>query len=69
MNDIERREIQVAISADFVFDGFLADVLVQSKICEAKSQYDEAIRQVTVIRGELTINFVVNNCKQIIKKT
>ena len=40
--------------ADFVFDGFLADVLVQSKISEAKSQCDEAIRQVTAIRGELT---------------
>ena len=39
--------------ADFFFDGFLADVLVQSKISEAKSQCDDAIRQVTAIRGEL----------------
>ena len=39
--------------ADFVFDGFLADVLVQSKISEAKRQCDDAIRQVTAIRREL----------------
>ena len=40
--------------ADFVFDGFLADVLVQSKIREAKRQCDDAIRKVTLIRRELT---------------
>ena len=40
--------------ADFVFDGFLADVLAQSKISEAKRQCDDAIRQVTAIRRELT---------------
>ena len=39
--------------ADFIFDGFLADVLVQSKIGEAKRQCDDAIRQVTAIRREL----------------
>lgn len=39
--------------ADFIFDGFLADVLVQSKISEAKRQCDDAIRQVTAIRREL----------------
>ena len=39
--------------ADFVFDGVLADVLVQSKISEAKRQCDDAIRQVTIIRKEL----------------
>lgn len=38
--------------ADFVFDGFLADVLVQSKISEAKKQCDDAIRQVSAIRRE-----------------
>ena len=39
--------------ADFIFDGFLADVLVQSKISEAKRQCDDAIRRVKTIRGEL----------------
>jgi len=32
--------------ADFFFDGFLADVMVQSKINNAKKQVDEAIRRV-----------------------
>ena len=39
--------------ADFFFDGFLTDVLVQSKISEAKRQCDDAIRQVSAIREEL----------------
>ena len=39
--------------ADFFFDGFLADVIVQSKISEAKRECDRAIRQVTDIRREL----------------
>ena len=39
--------------ADFFFDGFLADILVQSKISEGKKQCDEAIRRVSGIRREL----------------
>ncbi|MCR5755564.1 MAG: hypothetical protein K6G30_12235 [Acetatifactor sp.] len=39
--------------ADFFFDGFVADILVQSKISDGKRQCDEAIRRVEVIRGEL----------------
>lgn len=39
--------------ADFFFDGFVADVLVQSKISNAKKQCDEAIRQVQQIRDQL----------------
>ncbi|MCR5503741.1 MAG: hypothetical protein K6F53_12155, partial [Lachnospiraceae bacterium] len=39
--------------ADFLFDGFLADVLVQSKISEAKRQCDDAISRVETIRREL----------------
>lgn len=39
--------------ADFVFDGFLADVMVQSKISNAKRQCDDAIKQVSAIRQEL----------------
>lgn len=39
--------------ADFFFDGFVADILVQSQISDGKKQCDEAIRQVEGIRREL----------------
>ena len=39
--------------ADFFFDGFVADVLVQSKISNAKKQCDDAIRRVQDIRNQL----------------
>ena len=39
--------------ADFFFDGVIADVLVQSKIKEARNQCDDAIRQVSVIKNDL----------------
>ncbi|MCR4652259.1 MAG: hypothetical protein K5744_01015, partial [Eubacterium sp.] len=39
--------------ADFFFDGFVADILVQSKISDGKRQCDEAIRRVESIRAEL----------------
>ncbi|MBO5621909.1 MAG: hypothetical protein J5959_09815 [Butyrivibrio sp.] len=39
--------------ADFFFDGFVADVLVQSKISNAKKQCDDAIRRVQEIRNQL----------------
>jgi len=39
--------------ADFFFDGFLADMLVQSKISDGKRQCDEAIRKVESIKMEL----------------
>lgn len=39
--------------ADFFFDGFVADILVQSKISDGKRQCDDAIRQVEAIRREL----------------
>lgn len=32
--------------ADFFFDGFLADIFVQSKIGDGKKQVQEAIRRV-----------------------
>ncbi len=38
---------------DFFFDGFIADVMVQSKISNAKAQCDDAIRRVTEIRARL----------------
>ncbi len=40
--------------ADFIFDGFVADVLVQSKISNAKKQCDDAIRRVEDIRKQLS---------------
>lgn len=39
--------------ADWFFDGFVADWLVQSRINEARRQVDEAIRQVEMIVGRL----------------
>ena len=39
--------------ADLFFDGFVADILVQSKISEAKRQCDDAIRKVESIKMEL----------------
>ena len=41
--------------ADFIFDGFLADVLVQAKIGEAKHQCEDAIKKVKTIRQELVL--------------
>lgn len=43
--------------ADFFFDGFVADYLVQSKIADARSQVESAIYQVENILAQLrTIN-------------
>ena len=39
--------------ADFFFDGFVADILVQSKISEGKQQCDDAIRRLEGIKAEL----------------
>ena len=39
--------------ADFFFDGFLADYLVQSKISEAKEQVSDAIFKIEQILNEL----------------
>ena len=39
--------------ADFFFDGFVADYLVQSKISEAKEQVSDAIDKVESILKEL----------------
>lgn len=39
--------------ADFFFDGFVVDVIVQSKISDARKQCDEAIKQVKGIKAQL----------------
>jgi len=42
--------------ADFFFDGFVADYLVQTKISDAKSQVSDAIYKVERILNELKRN-------------
>lgn len=39
--------------ADFFFDGFIADYIVQTKISDAKDKIDEAIRRVESLLREL----------------
>lgn len=43
--------------ADFFFDGFVADYLVQTKISDAKEQVSDAIYRVEQIMNELRRNF------------
>ena len=47
--------------ADFFFDGFVADILVQSKISDGKRQCEDAIRRVECIRAELQDRLRANN--------
>lgn len=49
IQDIENLNVDVGgflTFADFFFDGFLADIFVQSKISDGKKQVQEAIRRV-----------------------
>lgn len=39
--------------ADFFFDGLIADVIVQSRIGDAKNQVNDAINQINVIINDL----------------
>ena len=39
--------------ADYFFDGFVADMLVQSKINDARRQVEDAIEKVNYILGQL----------------
>lgn len=39
--------------ADYFFDGFIADMMVQSRISDAKRQVDNAIRKVEYIMNQL----------------
>jgi len=49
-----RMEIGSFLSfADFFFDGFVADYLVQSKIADARGQVEEAIRMIERILPDL----------------
>lgn len=56
IRDIENLHVDIdgfLTFADFFFDGFVADFLVQSKISDAKRQCDDAIAKVTSIRRQL----------------
>lgn len=44
---------QFLVFADFVFDGLIADSMVQSKIGAAKNQVSEAITKIEKILGDL----------------
>ena len=39
--------------ADFFFDGFIADMMVQSKIRKAQDEIDDAINRVEALLGRL----------------
>ena len=39
--------------ADYFFDGFFADMMVQSQIAQARAQVDEAIERVSALRAQL----------------
>lgn len=43
--------------ADYFFDGFIADYLVQSKISDARSQVDHAIHMVRRIVDDLRVRY------------
>ena len=43
--------------ADFFFDGFLADIMVQSKIKQAQDKIDDAIDRVETLLGRLRSGF------------
>ena len=58
LRDVEEPALQMGIDnfitfADFFFDGFLVDILVQSKISKAKEQVDDAARRVEDMLREL----------------
>lgn len=51
-------EIQLEVGdflrfADFFFDGFVADFMVQSKIAQAREQVEQAIEEVSGMLGQL----------------
>ena len=40
--------------ADYFFDGFFADMMVQSQISDAQAQVDDAIAMISGLRGQLS---------------
>lgn len=56
VRDIQEMDIEIGdflTFADFLFDGFLADMLVQSKIRQAQDKIDYAIDRVETLLGRL----------------
>ena len=56
VRDIQEMDIEIGdflTFADFLFDGFLADMLVQTKIRQAQDKIDYAIDRVETLLGRL----------------
>lgn len=56
LQDVDLPEVELGgfmTFADYFFDGFLADFMVQQKINQAREQVDRAIRQVEAILRQL----------------
>ena len=56
VRDLQNMNIEIGdflTFADFFFDGFLADIMVQSKIREAQDNLDDAIERVSVLLRNL----------------
>ena len=56
VRDIQGLDIEIGnflTFADFFFDGFIADIMVQSKIREAQDKIDDAINQVEAMLRRL----------------
>lgn len=56
VRDIQSLKVEIGdflTFADFFFDGFFADIMVQSKIHEAQDNLDDAIAKVTTILKRL----------------
>ena len=56
VRDLQGLDIEIGdflTFADFFFDGFLADIMVQSKIKQAQEQIDNAIYRVESLLGRL----------------
>ena len=63
IRDVENLNIDIdgfLTFADFFFDGFVADIFVQSKIRKGQQQVREAIRRVEDIVSQLSANAVGN---------
>ena len=59
VRDIQGLDIEIGnflTFADFFFDGFIADIMVQSKIREAQDKIDDAIDQVESLLRKLRSN-------------
>ena len=59
VQDIQGLDVQIGdflTFADFFFDGFLADIMVQSKIKQGEEEIDDAIRRIEVLVRRLRVS-------------